>query len=146
MGALIPDGSQVLLDTVAIIYFLEHDGPRQQLAADILTRIEQGKLKGVISSLALTELLVPTYRAGDTSQARKLANLLRNFHNLEMVPLTDEIAMEAARLRAMHGLRTPDAIHAATAMACKADGILTNDKRLRRMEREGLSVWLFDAA
>jgi len=146
MGPLIPDGSRVLLDTMVLVYFLEHDGPRQRLAADTLARIETGRLQGLLSSLVLAELLVPLYRAGNGQRAGKLAKLLRNFRNLEMVSITDRIAMEAARLRAEHGLRTPDALHAATAIAHEADGILTNDRQLRRLEHEGISVWLFDEA
>ena len=144
MGPLIPNGNRVLLDTVVLIYFLEHEGLHQQQAAQVLNQIEQGANKGVVSSLILTELLVPLYRAGDAAQARKLANLLRNFHNLEMVSVNDNIAMEAARLRAVHGLRTPDAIHAATALVYEADGIVSNDRQSSRVEREGISVWLFD--
>jgi len=52
--------------------------------------------------------------------------------------------MEAARLRADHGLRTPDAIHGATAIVTQATGILTNDKWLKALTHEGLSAWLFD--
>ncbi len=57
-----------------------------------------------------------------------------------MLALSAEMGMEAARLRAQHGLRTPDAIHAATALAGQADGILTNDRALTCLEAEGLQV------
>ncbi len=144
MGSLIPDGSRVLLDSVALIYFLEDDGPRQKKAAQIIGRIEQGALTGLVSSLILTEVLVPLYRAGLGEEARELADLLKNFHNIEMLPLEERIAMEAARLRALYGFRTPNAIHAATAIIGEADGVLTNDKLWRRLDQEGLSVWLFD--
>ena len=36
----------------------------------------------------------------------------------------------AARLRVTHKLRTPDAIHVATAIVMQADFFLTNDSRL----------------
>ncbi len=47
-------------------------------------------------------------------------------------------------MQADHGLRTPDAIHGATAIITQASGILTNDKQLKVLTREGLSIWLFD--
>jgi len=53
--------------------------------------------------------------------------------------------MEAARLRAQHGLRTPDAIHGATAVVGGAKGILSNDKALACLESEGLQVWTFES-
>jgi predicted nucleic acid-binding protein len=69
---------------------------------------------------------------------------LIGFRNLEVIPLTTEISMEAARVRAAYGLRTPDAIHGATAIIAQVSGILTNDKRLEVLTQEGLSIWLFD--
>ncbi|MCP5418670.1 MAG: type II toxin-antitoxin system VapC family toxin [Chromatiaceae bacterium] len=144
MGSMIPKGSRLLLDTVALIYFLEENERYAKQAEKIFSRIESGQLHGVISSLVFAELLVPLYRAGDPQAATGLSNRLRNFRNLDVIPLTTEIGIEAARLRADHGLRTPDAIHAATAISTQSTGILTNDKRLQVLSQEGLSIWLFD--
>ncbi|HHI75910.1 MAG TPA: PIN domain-containing protein [Gammaproteobacteria bacterium] len=144
MGPVIAPGSRVLLDTVTLIHFLEGGGARQRVAERILSRIEQGRLHGLLSALAYTELLVPLYRDGEDPEARRLAARLAAFRNLETVPLTAEIAIEAARLRAMHGLRTPDAIHAATALVAGADGIVTNDRGFRRLDGTSLKVWLID--
>jgi len=135
---MIPKGSQVLLDTVSLIYFLEENERYSK-------RIESGQLQGVMASLVFAELLVPLYRSGDSQAAAGLSNRLRNFRNLEVIPLTTEISMEAARLRAKYGLRTPDAIHASTAISTQSSGILTNDKQLKVLTQEGLSIWLFDS-
>jgi len=54
------------------------------------------------------------------------------------------ICEEAARLRGAYALRTSDAIHVATALARKADWFVTNDLKLKRVEKEGIEVWLFD--
>jgi len=134
----------VLLDTVTLIYFLEENERYTKKAEKILGRIESGQLQGVISSLVFAELLVPVYRSGDSNAATALSRQLINFQNLKVITLSTEISMEAARLRAGLGLRTPDAIHAATAIISQASGILTNDKRLKILSREGLRVWLFD--
>ena len=141
---MIPNGSKVLLNTVALIYFLEENERYSKLAEKIFGRIESGELQGVLANLAFAELLVPLYRSGDPRAAAGLANRIFNFRNLEVVTLTTEISIEAARLRAEYSLRTPDAIHAATAIITQASGILTNDKRLAVLTSEGLSVWLFD--
>jgi len=42
-------------------------------------------------------------------------------------------ATEAARLRAQHQLKTPDAIQLATAIHAGAQTFLTNDKRIRSL-------------
>ncbi len=144
MESMIPKGSRVLLNTVALIYFLEANERYSKMAEKIFGRIESGELQGVLANLVFAELLVPLYRSGDSQAAIGLANQLINFRNLEVVALTTEISMEAARLRAEYGLRTPDAIHGATAIISRATGILTNDKQLNILAREGLSIWLFD--
>ena len=144
MGSMIPKGSRVLLDTVALIYFLEENQRYSKKAEKIFGRIESGELQGVMANLVFAELLVPLYRSGDPQAAVGLSNRLINFRNLEVITLTTEISREAARLRADYGLRTPDAIHGATAIITQASGILTNDKQLKALTREGLSIWLFD--
>ena len=141
---MIPKGSRVLLDSVALIYFLETNERYSKKAEEIFGHIESGDLQGVMANLVFAELLVPLYRSGNSQAATGLANRLINFRNLEVVTLTTEISMEAARLRAEYGLRTPDAIHGATAIISRTTGILTNDKQMKILNREGLSIWLFD--
>lgn len=51
--------------------------------------------------------------------------------NLTRYPLSREIALEAAELRATLNLRTPDAIQVAAARVSGADTFITNDVRLR---------------
>jgi len=116
MGSVIPDSSRILLDTVVLIYFLENNERHSKTAEKLFSRIETGTLQGIVSSLVFAELLVPLYRSEETQAAAGLSSRLINFRNLEVVNLTPEISMEAARLRADHGLRTPDAIHGATAI------------------------------
>lgn len=43
------------------------------------------------------------------------------------------VAEEAARLRARHNLRTPDAIQLATAIRSGASSFLTNDRHLPKL-------------
>ena len=144
MESMIPKGSRILLDTVALIYFLEENERFSKSAEKIFSRIESGQLQGVMASLVFAELLLPLYRSEDPQAATGLSNRLQNFRNLEIVPLTTQISMEAARLRADYRLRTPGAIHAATAIITQTSGILTNDKQLKVLTQEGLSIWLFD--
>lgn len=132
MGRKTPEslkrGTICALDTMIFIYFLERHPVYYEPLCDFFARIERGDLGGVVSSLVLTELLVPLYRTGRSKEAENLAELITNFPNMEIVPLSSEIAMEAARLRAKYKIRTPDAIHAATALKSRAKVLLTNDK------------------
>jgi hypothetical protein len=56
--------------------------------------------------------------------------------------LDQDIAEEAARLRAFHNIRTPDSIQMATAIIGKASFFLTNDIRLPSLPN--LKILLLD--
>ncbi|HEV3344661.1 MAG TPA: PIN domain-containing protein [Pirellulales bacterium] len=61
------------------------------------------------------------------------------------MPITQSALREAARLRAtIPALRTPDALHAATALISGSACFVTNDKTFRRIP--GLPVILLDDA
>jgi hypothetical protein len=56
---MIPSGSLILLDTVALIYFLEQHARYSRMAEAIFGRIECGELRAVMANLVFAELLVP---------------------------------------------------------------------------------------
>jgi len=134
-------GASFALDTVVFIYFLERHPIHYSTVKKLFHRIEKAELSAVISSLVFAELLVPVYRANDIKRAQTLIHLLTNFPNLQVISLSSEISAKAAHLRAIYNLPTPDAIHAATALTVKTDGIITNDKDFLRLSKD-MKVWL----
>jgi predicted nucleic acid-binding protein len=52
---------------------------------------------------------------------------------MQTIPVNETIAARAAYLRAKYRLRTPDALHAATAIVSGCDAFLTNDVTFRRV-------------
>ena len=89
--------------------------------------MEKGDIRVVTSSLTLTEVLVHPHRHADQALVQQYSEILLQAPNLTMVPVSAAIAGEAARLRAIYGMRTPDAIQAATAISENASAFLTND-------------------
>jgi len=147
VGKLNPDtlkkGETIALDTVTLIYFLERHPVHYPTVRKLFQKIETGRVPAVMASLVFAELLVPAYRGGEEKTAERLVRTLCNFPHLKIIPLTTEIATDAARLRARYGVRTPDAIHAATALAGGAEGMITNDQGMVRLEPE-LQIWLLE--
>jgi predicted nucleic acid-binding protein len=137
----LPPGCLLALDTVSLVYFLERHPVFYPVVREYFRRIEENVFSAVMSSLVFAELLVPAYKAGKKQEAKRLQQVLTNFPNLEIVPLTSTIAAEAARLRAGYSIRTPDAIHLATAIERNAAGFVTNDKNLQRLQDE-LPIWM----
>ncbi len=56
------------------------------------------------------------------------------------LPMTSAVFDLAAELRAHHGLKTPDALHLATAVVGGCEEIWTNDRRLAKATEERLRV------
>ena len=77
-----------------------------------------------------------------SDRAQEYHDTLFDRHNFTMVSITSEIAISAAAIRARYGLRTPDAMHAATAIKSDCDAILTNDRHFQRVDN--LDVLLLD--
>jgi predicted nucleic acid-binding protein len=140
----VPDGSRILLDSVSIVYYLERNPRYFDAAAEWMERVNDGRLTAAASVLLLAEVLVPAYRARNPAAARQARAALERVPNLELVEVTAGVSDVAARLRAEHNLRTPDALHVATALREGAGWLVTNDRRLQRVEAEGVRVWLFD--
>jgi predicted nucleic acid-binding protein len=125
---------RIALDTSVFIYQLEANARYLALTDHIFTWIERPGGKAVTSTITMTELLVQPYRAADQQQADEFYVLLSTYPNLEWIAPNLEIADRAAKLRALHGLRTPDALHAATAVHAGATGLVTNDPVFDRVK------------
>lgn len=81
----------------------------------------------------MTELLVQPYRLSELDRVDKFYALFSTYPHLDWIEPTLEIADRAAKLRAEHNLRTPDALQAATALVCGATGFVSNDPVFRRV-------------
>jgi len=94
----------------------------------------------VSSELILAETLVGPLRNGDTVLAAEREALWHQ-PNTFLLPITQAILRETARLRAtIPGLKTPDAIHAATALMHGCALFVTNDIGFRRVSGLPLAV------
>jgi len=124
----------IALDTSVFIYQIEANPRYMPFTDDIFSWLEQGHGQGVISTLTMTELLVQPYRDFDEHRVDEFFGLSSTFPNLQWTAPTLEIGDLAARIRAAHRLRTPDALQAATAIHAGATGLITNDAVFERLE------------
>jgi predicted nucleic acid-binding protein len=78
----------------------------------------------------------------DERRADEIYGLLSTYPDLDWIAPNLESADLAARMRALHRLRTPDAPHAATAVHAGATGLITNDADFGRVE--GIEVLVLE--
>jgi predicted nucleic acid-binding protein len=91
----------------------------------------QARILEVVSSeLALLETLVGPLKSGDTTLEHDYERALLGT-DMRLLPITQAILREAARLRATTKLKTLDAMHAATAQQTGCILFVTNDAGFR---------------
>jgi predicted nucleic acid-binding protein len=125
---------RIALDTSILIYQLESN-PRYILYTDhIFLWLDQPGSTAVTSTVTMTELLVQPFRDPDERRVAQVYGLFSTLPNLEWIAPSLEIAVLAARMRALHRLRTPDALQAATAVRSASTGLITNDPVFARVQ------------
>ena len=142
MGTLtLPSHGSVYLDTSAIIYSVERNEPYLALLAPAWQQAEAGQLVLVCSELVIAETLVRPIRERDLDLETAFRNVFAA-PEVQVVPATRQLWEDTARLRAATGLKTPDALHAVTALQAECTFFITNDADFRRVD--GLPVTILD--
>lgn len=118
--------SSIYLDSCLAIYLVEEistfvAGLENALAANPVAKI-------CISPLTEMECLIMPLRQQNKLLIAKFENW---FQTVEVLPMENVAYRNAARLRAdFNSLKTPDALHLATALHHQCDEFWTNDNRL----------------
>lgn len=133
-------GNVVALGTAPLICFIERHPSYLALVRPFFQALDRGEFRVVTSTMTLVGVLVHPFRSKNTVLAQQYRDLLLNVSGLTTVPLSPPIAEAAARLRATHNLRPPDAVQLATAVSTGAAAFLTNDTRLPRLDTLPLLV------
>jgi predicted nucleic acid-binding protein len=103
-------------------------------AEALLNRVQRGEEKAVTSALTFDEVFWEVKRNRGLEKALDTAEAMLNFPNLEIVAADKETAMAAVTLIRKYGLAPRDALHAATAIACKVDCLITSDAHFGRVK------------
>ena len=132
MGQLnLPDSARIYIDTSVVIYTIEVNPNYWQLLQPLWQKFQAGQIELITSELTLMESLVIPFRQSNIDLIDTYEQLLLS-SVLQLIPISQTILKEAAKLRATTpSLRTPDAIHVATAIASSCTQFLTNDRQLR---------------
>lgn len=118
------------VDTAPLIYFIEENADYVDAVRPFFEALDRGDLRVVTSTITLLEVLIHPLRQNNSELAQQYEDILLNTDGLITISLSPEIAEIAAQLRALHNLRTPDAVQIATAISAGATHFLTNDSTL----------------
>lgn len=145
MGQLnLPASGKVYLDAAPIIYSVETHSKYFPLLEPAWQTAHARNTPFLTSELSLLEVLVAPLRAKDAKLLGAYEGVLAS-SDIQLVPVTKEVLRVAARLRAeITTLRTPDAIHAASALFAGCSMFICNDAGFKRVP--GLPVLMLDEA
>lgn len=122
-------GQTVGLDTAPLIYFIEENPTYLEAVTLFFEAMDRGEFTVITSTVTLLEVLVHPLRSDNAALAAEYRDILLN-SKLVTVEVSSTIAEQAARLRATHNIRTPDAIQLSAALNGGATHFFTNDIRL----------------
>lgn len=124
-AAALREGALLLVDSAPIIFTLEANERFAAHFAPLFQRHADGELEFAVTTVTIAEVLTGPLRAGEEALARRYRNVLESW---QVVDLSSDIAESAARLRGKYGLKLPDAIQLASALASNADALVTHDR------------------
>jgi uncharacterized protein len=124
----------IYVDTCLVIYAFEDDPVFGARARAALATQAPDRL--AISPLVKFECLVAPMKHGNLVLQRYYEDGLQHFMQLDM---PEAVFIQGAQLRARFGLKTPDALHLATAQHHGCDALWTHDERLAQAAH-GLAI------
>jgi predicted nucleic acid-binding protein len=133
MGQLtIPNAATVYIDTSIIIYTIENHPDYWRLLQPLWSKLNNREVQIFSSELLIMETLVRPLRDNNQLLLDDYERFL-TLGSVRLLPINQSLLREAAQLRATINLRTPDAIHVATAINRGCTLFLSNDRGLRRI-------------
>lgn len=134
MGVIrIPDNGPVYFDSMCFIYSVERHPVYRPVLIPVWSAARANRMRIATSERAVVETLVGPYRSADPELEWRYEQTL-SLAAIDLHGITTSILRRAARLRAdVQRLRTPDAIHAATALEYGAALFVTNDPVFRHV-------------
>ena len=124
-------GKKVYFDTNIFIYLYEGNSSLSARISELQLLIESSEIQVISSDLIYAEMLPPLVRQGNKKALQNLFDFLGESEAFDILPITRDISVYAGVLRGETGLKTPDAIHIASAKSSECDVFLTNDKNIK---------------
>jgi predicted nucleic acid-binding protein len=109
--------------------------PPTPISSDpVFSLLENHALRAVTSTVTFAEILTKPFADKNFSMADEIKFTLKSFSSLSVASIDEKLAEAAALIRARHAIRLPDALQIAAAIQGEATLVITNDKRLKKVD------------
>ena len=130
-----------MLHASGLIYSVERVEPYRTLLEPMWQEAQDGNITIVSSPILVIESLVKPLQDGNTEIEMQYRELFAS-NAVRLIDASYQVFEDAARLRAETSLKTPDALHAATALRAGCALFITNGTAFRRVQ--GLPIVVLD--
>ena len=121
------------LDSNVFIYAAINTEEIGKKARTLLQKIQQGDQKAATSVLTFDEVFW-SIKKRKPELAQETSYALLNFPNLEIIAADRKLALSALKIINEYNLAPRDALHAATAIASKANCIVSTDSHFDKIK------------
>jgi len=121
----------VAIDTNVFID-VKNKEPSYSFSKQVLDWIDEGRVKGVVSTVVIAEMCAGYHETKELREKDDFLTHLLSSPNYEVVEVSAGVADEAGRIRAITGLRLPDALIVASALKRRGKHLVSNDASLKR--------------
>jgi predicted nucleic acid-binding protein len=127
----LPEGALLLLDSAPLIFLLENRADFANRYRPLLQAHDAARVHFAVSAVTIIEVLTGPLQRRQEMQAARFQRLMESW---QVVQLDAAVAASAARIRATEGLRLPDAVQVASAIAVQAYALVTHDRDFSRVK------------
>lgn len=132
---------QAFWDTQILVAWIEQEETEKAMIEALVAWQKKENINTVTSSLSLAELLVRPISKANSEAARKYSNIIRKMGCIDFGP---NEALAFACIRADHPeISPPHCIQLACAMTRDVDYFFTSDRRLGRIQLDGIGEILY---
>lgn len=126
---------RLFIDTAPFIYLIERDENNPEYffkVKEFFTRCYENNVDFITSAITKEEYFVYPYKTNNLKLIDSFYRLVSAL-NIRIVPIDDEIADFAAKIRAKYtSFKSMDALQLSAASLMKCDTFLTNDRQLKQ--------------
>lgn len=124
-------GKIVYLDSAPLIYYIEKNEKYFNKVERVFKSFDEGNFIFITSVITITEVLTLPHSSEKVNELYDY--FFGNSSPLTILPISTEEARLAATIRKTYKLKTPDAIHFATASSYRSDYFFTNDSDFKKI-------------
>ena len=124
-------GKRVYFDANIFIYLMEGLPAFQAQMAEIRACLLNDKTDFVTSELTLCEVLVLPFRQNDTQLVAQYRQLIEDSGAFDLLATNRETYIRASLYRAQFRMKTPDAVHMASAVEAGCTVFVTADRGMK---------------